>query len=411
MAEVYYDKFGHPIPIGGPRKPSPNKYTGEAAGAPALERVDPYQAWRNREGPPQVGGVYLRDMRATEVGPWPRKGNKVKGALCYMDGDDDADVHIVELAPGASTDPEHHLYDEAIYILKGRGATTVWFDEKTKQSFEWGEGSFFALPTNAWFQFFNGSGSEPARYFSITNLPVVLRHFHSEDFVFNDKFAFTDRYSGEQSYFTGQGQLWRGRLWETNFIPNVRDMKLWEWKERGGGGTNSSFMMAGGRIGSHVSRFQTGTYKKAHRHGPGVHLYIVQGEGYVHTQRGDEPRIRCDWQEGSMYLSGAGPGLWMHQHFNVGPTPAAYLRIGVDPSRRWATSRWNADAPTDSGDGDVSEKMGGYQREYEDEPREIHAIFEEELRKRGVPCRMKNLVSWCTGIEGPTQKGEWGDEK
>jgi hypothetical protein len=39
-------------------------------------------------------------------------------------------------------------------------------------------------------------------------------------------------------------------------------------------------------------------------------------------RREGEDFIKCDWQERRMYISGAGPGIWLHQHFNVGPTPA-----------------------------------------------------------------------------------------
>ena len=60
---------------------------------PALVRVDAYQEWRRREGVPLVGGVYIKDMKAVEVGPWPRKGDGVNGALCYLDGDDEGDEH------------------------------------------------------------------------------------------------------------------------------------------------------------------------------------------------------------------------------------------------------------------------------------------------------------------------------
>ena len=77
------------------RDPDPEKQ-------PALVRVDVYDEWRRREGVPLVGGVYLRDMNEVEVGPWPRKGDGVKGALCYMDGDDETDEHIVELSPGGA---------------------------------------------------------------------------------------------------------------------------------------------------------------------------------------------------------------------------------------------------------------------------------------------------------------------
>ncbi len=383
--------------------------------APALERIDPYREWQKREGVPIIGGVYIRDMRTVEVGDWPRKG--VRGAVCYLDGDNDYDEHIVELPPGASSTPEHHMYDEAIYILSGRGATTVWFDEKTKQTFEWGEGSFFALPTNAWYQFFNGSGAEPARYFSVTSLPRLLREFHNADFIFNDTFSFTDRYAGEHNYFSSEGKLWRGRNWESNFITDVRAMKLWEYKGRGGGGTNGRFMLAGGTIGGHISRFQQGTYKKGHSSDAGAHLFLLAGEGYTTTildrvqgVRGDGPTIRYDWAPGSLFLSGCGPGYWYHQHYNLSPGPATYLVIGVTKSRRYASNRWEAETPTDLDVGAVSVKLGGRQTEYPDEDPEVHRVFETELAKRGRPCRMKALVPWCTGEVGPTEEGEWGDE-
>lgn len=381
-----------------------------AESAPVAVRTDDYQVWRKNEGAPLVGGIYVRDMKAVAVGDWPRKG--VKGALLYLDGDDEMDEHLVEIPPGGSTIPERHLYDEEYYVVSGRGTCSVWYDEKRKQVFEWGEGSFFALPTNINYQFFNGSGTQPARYFSVTNLPGLLRQFGNADFLFHNTYTFDDRYTGDADYFSGEGKLYRGRLWETNFIPDVRKMRLWEWKERGGGGTNAFFMLAGGRLEAHISRFQTGTYKKGHRHGSTMaHLYICQGEGYAMVKRGDdEDRIKCDWQEGSLYLPGAGEGLWLHQHFNVGMTPAAYLVMESRVSRRLAQSRWTADIPTDWTRADKTPEEGGIQTEYEQEDPEIHRIFEEELRKRGIQCRMKNLVPWCTGIEGPTQKGEWGDE-
>jgi quercetin dioxygenase-like cupin family protein len=177
--------------------------------APIVERIDTYAEWQKREEVPVVNGIYIRDMKTVPVGDWPRKG--VKGSLIYLDGEDGEDVHLVEIPPGASTTPERHMYDEAIYVVSGRGTASVWYDERKKQTFEWGEGSFFCLPTNVNYQFFNISGSQPARYFSVTNLPAMLRQFHSEDFIFNCPFAFTDRYSGDSDYFSGEGKLYRGR--------------------------------------------------------------------------------------------------------------------------------------------------------------------------------------------------------
>ncbi len=37
-------------------------------------------------------------------------------------------------------------------------------------------------------------------------------------------------------------------------------------------------------------------------------------------------------------------------------------------------------------------------------------LFEDELKRHGVPCRMRALSPYCTGELGPTQDGEWGDE-
>ena len=211
-------------------------------------------------------------------------------------------------------------------------------------------------------------------------------------------YDFNDRYAGEPDYFTAEAKLYRGRVWETNFIPDIKKLPLYEWKSRGGGGTNAFMVMGAGMMESHVSRFESGHYKKAHRHGPGAHLYITEGEGYVLTQRGNEPRIRCDWKEGSLYLSGAGEGLWLHQHFNVGSTPATYLVLNqaFPANTRPIAGRQASLRCT----GEVSGKKGGYQVEYEDEEPDIHRIFEEELRKRGITCKMKNMVPWCTGEPG-----------
>jgi quercetin dioxygenase-like cupin family protein len=367
---------------------------------PALVRADVYEEWRSREGVPLMGGVYIQDMKAIEVGLWPRKGDGVKGALCYLDGDDEADEHIVELPPGSSTAPLRHMYTEALYVISGHGSASVWRDEGAKQTFEWGPGSYFVLPTNAWHQFFNASLSRPARWFSVTDLPQLLRQWASEDFIFNNPYDFKDRYAGEPDYFSAEAKLYRGRVWETNFIPDIKKLPLYEWKSRGGGGTNAFMVMGAGMMESHVSRFESGHYKKAHRHGPGAHLYITEGEGYVLTQRGNAPRIRCDWKEGSLYLSGAGEGLWLHQHFNVGATPATYLVMNQGLSRKYAANRWQANESTVLRTGEVSGKKGGRQVEYEDEDPEIHRIFEEELKKRGIICRMKSMVPWCTGEPG-----------
>jgi len=55
-------------------------------------------------------------------------------------------MYVVEIPSGGALNPERHIYDKVIYILKGQGATEVWQEGEKKQSFEWGEGSIFAPP-------------------------------------------------------------------------------------------------------------------------------------------------------------------------------------------------------------------------------------------------------------------------
>ena len=89
---------------------------------------------------------------------------------------------------------------------------------------------------------------------------------------------FRSRYSDDESYFSGNGTLYNKRIWETNFIPNAPDMALYGWKERGAGGINAMLQMGKNDMGNHISEFPIGTYKKAHRHGPGAHLFLLSGD-------------------------------------------------------------------------------------------------------------------------------------
>jgi len=193
-----------------------------------LEQVDAYVEWQKREGVPVIRDFVFEDLNALELGDWPRKSGR--GAIInipnpYLPND----AHVVEIRPGSQSAPERHMYEEMVLILSGRGSTSVWIDEKRKQTFEWGEGSLFSIPLNAWYQIFNGSGAEPIRYLSLTNLPPMLRLFQNSDFIFNNPFEFTDRFKGEQDYFTGEGKLYRGRKWRGGPPCSLPPTTRWRW--------------------------------------------------------------------------------------------------------------------------------------------------------------------------------------
>ena len=169
-------------------------------------------------------------------------------------------------------------------------------------------------------------------------------------------------------------------------------MPLFDYLTRGAGGIQAHIMMAGNVTGAHISEFPVGTYKKAHRHGPGAHLLILSGAGFsLLWNKEDRSDIRrADWKVGSMVIVPA--DATYHQHFNTGSERARYLAL-----------RQGIGTPSSTTTGsDVSISEGGWQIEYEDEVAEVHEMFEADLKKLGVPCRMKAFVSSCTGVVGPT---------
>jgi hypothetical protein len=286
-------------------------------------------------------------------------------------------------------------------VLSGRGATSLWVDEKNKRTFEWHEGSLFSVPLNAWYQFFNASGTEPARYVAVTSAPPLMRLYRDDDFMFNNTHVFKGRYASNEDAFSGNGTLYNKRIWESNFIPNAPDMPLQGWAARGAGGINTALEMAKNSINSHISEFPVGTYKKGHRHGPGAHLVLLSGDSgfsLLWTKEDRSDMVKADWKKNGMVIVPS-DGTF-HQHFNTGTKRARYLALkqgehGLMPP--YGGIRPGAD---------VSMKDGGRQVEYEDEAREIHELFEAELAKRGAACRMKAFIPYCTGEVGPTVQSD-----
>ncbi len=357
---------------------------------------DAYEDWLESEGVMVHKTFYIPNWHEVEVGPWERKGGE--GAVVHIDNALlPNDLHVVDIVPGGKSESEHHMYEINFYIVSGRGATTVWMDEDSKQTFEWRTGSLFTIPLNAWYQHFNGSGDEKVRYMATTNAPPMMRLFRDTDFIFNNDFMFRSRYTDDESYFSGNGTLYNKRIWETNFIPNAPDMALYGWKERGAGGINAMLQMGKNDMGNHISEFPIGTYKKAHRHGPGAHLFLLSGDSgfsLLWTKPDRSDMIKCDWQLGTVVII-PGEGTY-HQHFNSGTKRARYMAL--------RDGKGGFLAPNTVAGGDVSIKDGGMQIEYEDEDREIHEIFEAELARNGAQCNMKAFIPYCTGVAGVTDE-------
>ncbi len=343
----------------------------------AIAYKSPYERWKESEGLPTIRGYFIKNLLDVELTPWKSSGDGLATFVNLEGTGGFNDTYICEIPPGKSLKPHKHLFEESIYILKGQGATSVWLDENKKQSFEWQEGSFFAIPMNAWHQHFNVSGGEPVRYVAMTSAPRVLDTFNNHEFVFDNPFVFRDRFTGEANYFQMKDQLANQSRWETNFVPDVKSCAMVGGGETRGKGTKSTvFCLVNNTIKSHSSSWPVGTYKKAHRHGPGIHIVILRGQGYSLMWLEGKPVERIDWGPGSMFVP---PEAWFHEHFNTGNEPVLFLAIG-----------WGSDKPKAGGKAYVykSVKEGGDQIEYEDEDTNIHPDFEAALAKAGAKCQM-----------------------
>jgi len=348
-----------------------------------------YEKWLEAEGVPVLKKFFVDDIRSVALAPWERKGGK--GTFLEMEGAGQVNnCYICEIAPGKSLKPQRQLFEETIYIISGRGATTVWHDENHEQTFEWQAGSLFSPPLNTRHQLFNGSGSEPARYLAVTTAPTMINLFHNQRFIFDNDFVFDDRFNARQGYFDGEGTLhagdyqgfkFNGNVWETNFVPDARHFKLLDYDVRGAGGSNIKFELSENTTACHISEFPVGTYKKAHRHGPGAHVIILGGEGYSLIWPDGAEIKKYEWREGSMVVP---PENWWHQHFNAGDKPARYLALRAFGSKKFRGAGKNYKPSVDR-------KKGGSQIEYEDEDSLVRRWFEEALARRGVASQMSRF--------------------
>ena len=349
--------------------------------------IDPYLDWADAQPVPIVEG-YSVDLLDVETKPWPRYG--MEGAIVHLKARADfTTLFLHKLPPGATSAPVRHMYEQLVYVLEGQGSTKIDGADGRDIAFEWGPKSMFALPLNARYQMFNGSGREPV-VFAVSNfLPLVMNLFINEDFIFNCEHEFPERL-GPDGYFEGEGhkipQPKGPGLWETNFVADVSGFKLDANAARGPGSTSIQFILGNGVMKAHTSAMPVGTYKKAHRHGPDFFIFNVAGSGYsLMWNDGEKDWVRIDWRHGVVF---APPEMMYHQHFNTGPDPARYLAMNLGNRRHPFTAERKKQAKAIG----VDVKEGGRQIEYEDQDSRIHRLYLDELAKHGAPCLMSEFM-------------------
>jgi quercetin dioxygenase-like cupin family protein len=350
--------------------------------------IDPYLDWAAGEGIPVIAGLHA-DLDTIETRPWAR--TDANGALVHLDARGDfLDVQVTDLLPGRSTSPQRHLFEEAVYVVSGKGSTSVEGPGGSKHSFEWQKGSMFALPLNGRYRHFNGSGSQPARLASVTSMPAVMNLFHSEALIYDCDLEFPERW-GDESHFKGDGTFVEVRehrhQWQTNFVPSLLKFdRLQPAPSRGLGATSIMFVLADSVMHAHMSEIKVGTYKKGHRHPIDFHIIQLNGSGYsLYWYPEDKDYTRIDWKHGLLH---APPDQMFHQHFNTSGEPARYLAIAFGGVRYPFTEAkrrmWMGD-PRDN-----HKTTGGRAQQipYEEQDPRIHELYKKELAANGVKLEM-----------------------
>ncbi len=76
----------------------------------------------------------MEDVDKLPLGPWERKGGR--GCFINLVGSEQLnDFYLCEIPPGGNPKPQRHFFEEQIFILEGRGATTVWNEGGPKRTF------------------------------------------------------------------------------------------------------------------------------------------------------------------------------------------------------------------------------------------------------------------------------------
>jgi len=358
-------------------KPAPNR---PMLSGDIMSRRPPYDVWIESTGVPIHKGYYIEDARTVEVGPWPeRECNACFLELAGCEGVTEA--RITEIPAGKTLPPLRFSLDEIVYVVEGRGTTTVWSESSPKKTFEWQKHSLFLLPRNHSHQLTNMQGNAPARLLHYNYLPSALAITPDPDFFFKNPYSGDGSLNAREGEFyseakvilpSGENESSGRAYWNGNFFP---DMRAWDrlvpFRGRGAGGHVVWIQYPTSTITNHMSVFPAQTYKKAHRHGPGVVIIIPSGEGFSVMWPEGQDKVFIPWHEGSVFVP---PNRWFHQHFNVGSAPGRYLAFHAPRFSNMSSER--------------IEDRARDQIEYPDEDPWIRQTFEAELAKRNLTTLM-----------------------
>ncbi len=91
------------------------------------------------------------------------------------------------------------MFEAGIYLCGGPGYVTIQQEGQRPQRIDFQYRTLFSISLNVYYQIFN-TGDEPVRAVVVTSFPFILNALNNEEFVFDNPFAFRDRYDGDESF-------------------------------------------------------------------------------------------------------------------------------------------------------------------------------------------------------------------
>ena len=325
----------------------------DEAGVPSFGAATyTYDQWMQSVGIPIHKGYFIPNLSSVELAWWEERG--CQAAFIQLMGQEGIiEARVSEIPPGESLPPFKLAVDEVVYVVSGRGLTSVWTGSESRRTVEWQAHSMFLLPRNRHHQFSNTQGDAPVRLLHYNYLPLAMTTVADPQFFFNNPYDAPEQLGeGSAGFYSEARSVSRvdrrgrdGYLWLGNFFPDMRSWdKLESNQTRGAGGHSVNIQFPGSEMSSHMSVFDPRLYKKAHRQGPGRVIVIPAGGRVLHSVGGRQGEDRSPLAGSQRLRSpqpvvppalqrGRRPGT-IPGASSTHPVPRLHRRVGRGPVQR-----------------------------------------------------------------------------
>ena len=126
------------------------------------------------------------DLLTAETRFWPRSASTAPPCTSRGRGDF-CNLFLIDIPPGASTEPQRHLYEEVIYVVEGRGSTRARVCRRPHAQLRVAAAQHVRDPAEREVPAVQRRRQEArAASASTTSLPLMMKIFHNDGFIFDN---------------------------------------------------------------------------------------------------------------------------------------------------------------------------------------------------------------------------------